>query len=84
MNQKTFLQNTYIKEEDNQTTVDIKEENIEISQSNNFEESFQSSEMNACKDKPNFHCQFCGEMFTNRIDLGNHILHGSSTCLSKS
>ena len=73
----------YIKEEDNQT-VDIKEENIEINQCNNCEESFESSEMHACKDKPNFHCQFCGEMFINRIDLGNHILYGSSTCLSKS
>lgn len=71
----------YIKKEDNQT-VDIKEEYIEISQCNNCEESFKKTEMHACRDKPNFHCQFCGEMFTNRIDLGNHILHGSSTCLS--
>ena len=61
--------NTVIESKDI-STKHVKEEDIK-------EENI---EMN---QKPNFHCQFCGEMFTNRIDLGNHILHGSSTCLSK-
>ena len=84
VNETKDISTKNIKEEDIQIAVDIKEENIEINQCNNCEESFEMTEMHACKDKPNFHCQFCGEMFTNRIDLGNHILHGSSTCLSKS
>ena len=65
-------------------TVDIKRENIiERKQCENCNKHFEITDMHLCTNKPNFHCQFCGEMFPNRFELGKHILHGSNTCVPK-